>query len=127
MPDFKSIFKVVQPGAQAAPQPAGDVSERIRNDIESNDILIYMKGTPEMPQCGFSAAVIEVFNELGVKYNTRNVLADPAVRNGIKEFSNWPTIPQIYLKGKFLGGCDIVTEMAERGELQQVVQEALGK
>ena len=127
MPDFKSIFKVVQPGAQAAPQPAGDVSERIRNDIESNDILIYMKGTPEMPQCGFSAAVIEVFNELGVKYNTRNVLADPAVRQGIKEFSNWPTIPQIYLKGKFLGGCDIVTEMAERGELQQVVQEALGK
>ena len=127
MPDFKSIFKVVQPGAQAAPQPAGDMSERIRNDIESNDILIYMKGTPEMPQCGFSAAVIEVFNELGVKYNTRNVLADPAVRNGIKEFSNWPTIPQIYLKGKFLGGCDIVTEMAERGELQQVVQEALGK
>ena len=122
MPDFKSIFKVVQPGAQAAPQPAGDVSERIRNDIESNDILIYMKGTPEMPQCGFSARVIEVFNELGVKYNTRNVLADPAVRQGIKDFSNWPTVPQIYLKGKFLGGCDIVTEMAERGELQQVVQ-----
>jgi monothiol glutaredoxin len=127
MPDFKSIFKVVQPGAQAAPQPMGDVSERIRNDIESNDILIYMKGTPDMPQCGFSAKVIEVFNELGVKYSTRNVLADPAVRQGIKEFSNWPTVPQIYLKGKFLGGCDIVSEMAERGELQTVVQEALGK
>jgi monothiol glutaredoxin len=130
MPDFKSIFKVVQPGAnapQAPPQAMGDVSERIRNDIESNDILIYMKGTPDMPQCGFSAQVIEVFNELGVKYNTRNVLADPAIRQGIKEFSNWPTVPQIYLKGKFLGGCDIVTEMSQRGELRQVVEEALGK
>jgi monothiol glutaredoxin len=126
MPDFKSIFKVVQPGNQAPP-PAGDVAERIRQDIESNDILIYMKGTPDMPQCGFSAQVVGVFNELGKPYATRNVLADPALRQGIKEFSNWPTIPQIYVKGKFLGGCDIVTDMFESGELQKVVDEALRK
>lgn len=127
MPNFKSIFKVVQPGQDSAPAPAGDVQSRIRHDVQSNDILIYMKGTPDFPQCGFSAATIEVFNALGVPYATRNILEDPELRQGIKEFSNWPTIPQVYVKGQFIGGCDIVTEMHRRGELRQVVQDALSK
>jgi len=126
MPNFKSIFKVVQPGQDSA-APGGDIRSRIEQDVSSNDILIYMKGTPDSPQCGFSAATIEVFNALGVPYSTRDVLADPELRQGIKAFSNWPTIPQVYVKGQFLGGCDIVTEMYQRGELQQVVQDALGK
>ena len=126
MPNFKSIFKVVQPGQDSA-APGGDIRSRIEQDVSSNDILIYMKGTPDSPQCGFSAATIEVFNSLGVPYSTRDVLADPELRQGIKAFSNWPTIPQVYVKGQFLGGCDIVTEMYQRGELQQVVQDALGK
>jgi monothiol glutaredoxin len=128
MPNFKNIFKVVQPGEDTAPAGGGgDIKSRIQNDVGSNDIVIFMKGTPDMPQCGFSAATIQVFNSLGVPYTTRNVLEDPELRQGIKEFSNWPTIPQVYLKGQFLGGCDIVTEMFERGELQQTVKDALGK
>ncbi|HUJ75824.1 MAG TPA: Grx4 family monothiol glutaredoxin [bacterium] len=101
---------------------SGDVRDRIRQDIEGNPILIYMKGTPEMPQCGFSAATIEIFNELGAPYETRNVLEDPELRQAIKEFSNWPTIPQVYIRGKFIGGCDIVTEMHSRGELEPLVK-----
>ena len=132
MPNFKSIFKVVQPGSDTAPTGApagqtGDIQSRIRRDVESNDILIYMKGTADFPQCGFSAATIEIFNALGVPYATRDVLADPQLRQGVKEFSNWPTIPQVYVKGQFIGGCDIVTDLFRRGELQRVVDEALGK
>jgi monothiol glutaredoxin len=123
MPSFKNIFKVV--GSEQAAQPAmeaGDVSERIRNDITSNKIMVYMKGTPQAPQCGFSAQTVQVLNELGVPYSSRNVLEDPELRQGIKEFSNWPTIPQVYVNGKFIGGCDIVTEMHERGELSELVK-----
>lgn len=102
------------------------IQQKIAQQVQENPILIYMKGTPDFPQCGFSAAVVEVFNSLGAKYSTVNVLEDPAIRDGIKSFSNWPTIPQIYIKGKFLGGCDIVREMHSRGELQPIVKEAAG-
>ncbi len=128
MPSFKNIFKVVGEDQAQNPPPSADsdVMERIAQDVEANKILIYMKGTPDFPQCGFSAATIDVFNQLGVAYATRNVLEDPEVRQAIKEYSNWPTIPQVYLGGKFLGGCDIVTEMAQLGELEAAVKEALG-
>lgn len=99
-------------------------SDRIRESIENNKILIFMKGSPSFPMCGFSAATIEVFEELGVPYNTVDVLKDPEIREGIKRFSNWPTIPQVYIAGKFVGGCDIVREMHANGELAPLVKEA---
>ena len=101
-----------------------DVQQTIAQQIKDNKILIYMKGTPAFPQCGFSAAVVEVFNQLGEPYQTVNVLENPEIRDGIKGFSNWPTIPQIYIDGKFVGGCDIVREMHARGELKPLVQAA---
>ncbi|MDX1386203.1 MAG: Grx4 family monothiol glutaredoxin [bacterium] len=101
------------------------VQERIAQQIKDNKILIYMKGNPDFPQCGFSAAVIEVFNNLKVPYETVDVLSDPEIREGIKNFSNWPTIPQVYIEGKFIGGCDIVREMFSRGELQPLVEAAV--
>jgi monothiol glutaredoxin len=100
------------------------VEATIKKQISENPILIYMKGTPQFPQCGFSAAVINVFNQLGVKYQTVDVLADPEIREGIKMFSNWPTIPQVYIQGKFIGGCDIVREMNSRGELKPLAEAA---
>jgi len=103
-----------------------NVNDRIRDAIESNKILIYMKGSPSFPMCGFSAATIEVFEQLGVPYQTVDVLKDPEIREGIKRFSNWPTIPQVYVAGKFVGGCDIVREMHAAGELEPLVREALG-
>ena len=103
------------------------VETTIKKQISESPILIYMKGTPQFPQCGFSAAVINVFNQLGVKYQTVDVLADPEIREGIKIFSNWPTIPQVYIQGKFIGGCDIVREMNSRGELKPLVEAASQK
>jgi monothiol glutaredoxin len=97
--------------------------EAIKKDIGENDVVLFMKGTPMFPQCGFSAAVVQVLTHLGVKFKGVNVLADDGIRNGIKEFSNWPTIPQLYVKGEFIGGCDIVREMAEAGELQALFTE----
>mgnify|MGYP001209629435 CR=1 FL=1 len=94
-----------------------DISERIKNDIKSNDIVLYMKGTPAFPMCGFSAAVVQILTDIGVKFNTVNVLESDEIREGIKKFSNWPTIPQLYVKEEFIGGCDIVKEMHETGEL----------
>ena len=96
---------------------------QIQKDITDNDVVLFMKGTPQFPQCGFSAAVVQVLGHLGVQYKGVNVLADNNLRQGIKEFSNWPTIPQLYVKGEFIGGCDIVREMAEAGELQQLFQD----
>ena len=122
MPSFKNIFKVV---GQDQPMPApqsGDVMDRIRQDVQGNKIMIYMKGTPDFPQCGFSAATVEVLQDLGVPFASRNVLEDPELRQAIKEFSNWPTIPQVYINGKFIGGADIVTEMHSRGELASMVK-----
>jgi monothiol glutaredoxin len=91
--------------------------ERIRSDITENDVVLFMKGTPVFPQCGFSAAVVEILSDLGVKFKGVNVLADPDIRQGVKEFSNWPTIPQLYVKGEFVGGADIIREMFEADEL----------
>ena len=99
------------------------VHERIKADVESNDIVLFMKGTPAAPQCGFSATVVHILDHTGVKYKAVNVLADPEIRNGIKEFSNWPTIPQLYVKGEFVGGCDIIREMFENGELKPFLAE----
>ena len=99
------------------------VHDRIAQDVAQNEVLLFMKGTPVMPQCGFSAAVVHILSELGVKFKAVNVLADAEVRQGIKEFSNWPTIPQLYVKGEFVGGCDIVREMFQAGELQAFLQE----
>jgi monothiol glutaredoxin len=97
------------------------VTERIRADIGSNDVVLYMKGTPVFPQCGFSAAVVQVLSHLGVKFKGINILEDSELRQGIKEFANWPTIPQLYVKGEFVGGCDIVREMYETGELAEML------
>ena len=94
------------------------VINRIKQDIGENDVVLYMKGTPVFPQCGFSAAVVQVLSQLGVKFKGIDILTDPALRQGIKDYSNWPTIPQLYVKGDFVGGCDIVREMFQAGELQ---------
>src|ERR1700681_4270076 len=99
------------------------VAERIRADLGANDVVLYMKGTPVFPQCGFSAQTVQILSMLGVTYKGVDVLADPSLRQGIKDFSNWPTIPQLYIKGEFIGGCDIVREMLESGELQKVLAE----
>ncbi len=104
---------------------ADETADRIRKTIEDNRIVIYMKGTPTFPMCGFSAATIEVFNEIGVPYETVDVLTDPEIREGIKRFSEWPTIPQVYVKGEFVGGCDIIREMHASGELAPLVRSAL--
>jgi monothiol glutaredoxin len=97
------------------------VFERIRQEIGQNDVVLYMKGSPVFPQCGFSAAVVQVLSDLGVKFKGIDVLTDPSLRQGIKEFSQWPTIPQLYVKGEFVGGCDIIREMYGSGELQQLL------
>ena len=93
--------------------------DKIQDIINENEVLLFMKGTPVMPQCGFSAAVVGVLSHMGIEYNSVNVLEDHEIREGIKEFSNWPTIPQLYVKKEFVGGCDIIREMHENGELTQ--------
>jgi monothiol glutaredoxin len=95
---------------------------RIQSDVESNPVVLYMKGTPVFPQCGFSAQVVQVLSHLGVKFKAFNVLEDDELRQGIKEFSNWPTIPQLYVGGEFIGGCDIVREMYQSGELAELLK-----
>jgi monothiol glutaredoxin len=97
--------------------------DRIRQQVSDNPVVLFMKGTPVFPQCGFSATVVQILSHMGVKFKGIDVLADSSVREGIKEFSSWPTIPQLYVKGEFIGGCDIVREMFETGELQQVFEE----
>jgi monothiol glutaredoxin len=97
--------------------------ERIQTEVDANDVLLFMKGTPVFPQCGFSAAVIQVLSHLQVKFNSVNVLEDPDIRDGIKQYSDWPTIPQLYVKGEFVGGCDIIREMYETGELKTFLEE----
>jgi monothiol glutaredoxin len=100
-----------------------DISARIQTEIDANPVMLYMKGNAMMPQCGFSARVVQILTHLGVKFQTANVLEDMELREGIKSFSNWPTIPQLYVKGEFIGGCDIVTEMFQNGELQKLFAE----
>jgi monothiol glutaredoxin len=99
------------------PEAAMTIHDRIQNEVASNDVLLFMKGTPVFPQCGFSAATVQILSNLGVKFKAIDVLKDPEIRQGIKEFSNWPTIPQLYVKGEFVGGCDILKEMYEADEL----------
>src|SRR6516162_860735 len=98
------------------------VQQRISQEVSDNPVVLYMKGTPVFPQCGFSAAVVQILSHLGVKFKGIDVLADPEIRQGIKEFSTWPTIPQLYVKGEFVGGCDIVREMFEAGELGEFLK-----
>mgnify|MGYP005672404047 FL=1 len=96
------------------------IKESIEQDISSNDIHLFMKGTPLFPQCGFSGTVVQILTYLEVSFTTTNVLEDESIREGIKEFSNWPTIPQLYVKGELMGGCDIIKEMFESGELLEI-------
>ncbi len=103
---------------------SSDVNDRIRSDIEGNDVVLFMKGTSEMPQCGFSAKVAGVLNYMGVTYKDVNVLSDMEIREGIKAYSEWPTIPQLYVKGEFVGGCDIVVEMTLSGELDKLLSDS---
>lgn len=103
-----------------------DITEKIQSAIRENKIMIFMKGNRSFPQCGFSAATVAIFDQLGVPYATADVLSDPELRDAIKQYSNWPTIPQVYIDGKFVGGCDIIRELAESGELEPMVKAALG-
>ena len=101
-----------------------DIKQRIKEQVTSNRVVLYMKGTPQFPQCGFSALVVQVLNACGVQdFHSVDVLADAEVRQGIKEYANWPTIPQLYVKGEFIGGCDITREMFQAGELQALFEE----
>ena len=97
--------------------------ERIQKEVDGSDVLLFMKGTPVFPQCGFSAAVVQVLSHLKVKFSSVNVLEDSEIRDGIKQYSDWPTIPQLYVKGEFVGGCDIIREMFETGELNQYMEQ----
>jgi monothiol glutaredoxin len=94
-----------------------DTHSKIKSEIESSDVVLFMKGTPQAPQCGFSMQVVQILNHIGAPYKAINVLADPEIREGIKTYSNWPTIPQLYVKNEFIGGCDIAREMFQSGEL----------
>ena len=99
------------------------VFTRIQKELDDNDIVLFMKGTAVYPQCGFSSLVVQVLSQLGVTFRDVNVLEDNDIRQGIKDFTNWPTIPQLYVKGEFVGGCDIIREMYEEGELQKLLQD----
>jgi monothiol glutaredoxin len=102
---------------------ADSVNARIQGEIDQNQVMLYMKGTPIFPQCGFSARVVQILTHMGVPFQSANVLEDDQLREGIKEFSQWPTVPQLYVKGEFVGGCDIVTEMFQSGELETLLAE----
>ncbi len=97
------------------------VKERIEGELKGNEVVLFMKGTPVFPQCGFSAAVVQVLTHLGIKFKGIDVLQDPGLRQGVKDFASWPTIPQLYVKGEFVGGCDIVREMYQTGELAELL------
>ena len=98
-----------------------DVTESIKNELNTNDVVLFMKGTPDFPMCGFSAATVQILKNLGINFNSDNVLDSNDMREGIKKFSDWPTIPQLYVKKEFIGGCDIVKEMYESGELLELL------
>ena len=104
-----------------------NVQEKIRNQVTANSVVLYMKGTPQAPQCGFSGATVQILQACGVQdFTAVNVLADPDIRDGIKAYANWPTIPQLYIKGEFVGGADIVREMYSQGELQKLLNSEVG-
>ncbi|MGH7830353.1 MAG: Grx4 family monothiol glutaredoxin [Candidatus Binatia bacterium] len=106
---------------------ADELLTKIDGQVKNNKVMLYMKGTPESPQCGFSAHTIEILKTYGYPFETADVLADPQVREGIKRYSNWPTIPQVFINGTFIGGCDILHELHERGELEGMLKSAFGK
>ena len=99
-----------------------EMKSQIEKDVKENQVVLFMKGNKEFPQCGFSARVVQILNEQGANFVTRDVLADPVLRDAIKQFSDWPTLPQLYIKGEFIGGCDIVTEMAQKNELAPLLK-----
>src|SRR6185312_7060495 len=99
------------------------IKQFIDNEVKTNDVVLFMKGTPQFPQCGFSGQVVQILDHLGVPYKGLNVLESAELRDGIKQYSNWPTIPQLYIKGEFVGGCDIIREMFQAGELQQALKD----
>ncbi|MBC7768548.1 MAG: Grx4 family monothiol glutaredoxin [Phycisphaerales bacterium] len=103
-----------------------DAIDTIRRTVAENDVVLFLKGTADQPQCGFSNQVVRILDHLGVEYRDVNVLADEGVRQGVKDFANWPTIPQLYVKGEFIGGCDIIREMFQTGELKALFDEKLG-
>ena len=102
---------------------ANEIADRIQSEITENPVMLYMKGNAMFPQCGFSARVVQILTHLNVPFKTANVLEDDGLREGVKEFSSWPTVPQLYIKGEFVGGCDIVTEMFQSGELEGLLKE----
>ena len=104
-----------------------ETQKKIAAEVAGTPIVLYVKGTPEMPMCGFSKGVMDTFKSLNVPFKTVDVMSDPAVRDGIKEFTSWPTIPQVFIKGEFVGGYDIVKDLYSKGELQKLVQDAVGK
>lgn len=110
---------------QDAAPPNDAVHAHIDETVKNNKVLIYMKGNRAFPMCGFSAATIQIFDSFGIPYETVDVLQDPSIRDGIKRYSNWPTVPQVYLNGEFVGGCDIIQEMHSRGELEPLVRAAV--
>jgi monothiol glutaredoxin len=113
-------IRVVGPSCRPAKKARkmSDIAAWIDSEVKSNDVILFMKGTPAFPQCGFSSQVVQILDYLGVEYKGVNVLENADIRQGIKEYSNWPTIPQLYVKGEFVGGCDIIREMFQEGELQ---------
>ena len=106
---------------------AEDAISKIDEKVKNNKVMVYMKGTPDFPQCGFSAHTVEILKSYGLPFASDDVLADPAVRDGIKRYSNWPTIPQVYINGEFVGGCDIVREMHATGDLHKLMDQAFGQ
>ena len=100
-----------------------EIKQKIQEMINNNDVFLFMKGTPDMPQCGFSSQVVFVLNKLGVKFNSFDILTDESIRAGVKDFSNWPTLPQLYIKKKFIGGCDITIQLYESGELKKILEQ----
>ena len=120
---FKKISETTMTETQESEMNDQTTIERIQSEINSQDVVLFMKGNPMFPQCGFSAATVQALTMAGVKFSSVDVLQDMEIRDGIKQFSSWPTIPQLYVKGEFVGGCDIVREMVETGELQEMFKE----
>src|ERR1700722_2869330 len=112
--------KAMPPAGTPQKEEKMSIEQFIDNEVKSNDVVLFMKGTPQFPQCGFSGQVVQILDHVGVGYKGLNVLESAELRNGIKSYSNWPTIPQLYVKGEFVGGCDIIREMFQAGELQQL-------